>query len=128
MRTVVLSADERDALRDLILDQLGGSDDLSLAITRNDRRTAETLGGVYHDYLTLMCWDLGWRDGGGTVESLSTPDDMRARACGRLREAAQDGYWVKDRLALEAIERRNRLVLDVCTRELAASNEPAAST
>jgi hypothetical protein len=127
MSTIELSAEERDALRDLILDRLSGSDDLGLAITRKDYRMTENLAGIYRDYLTLMLLDLGWGDRSGPVDGLSTPVDILDRVFARVWEAAKDGYWVKDRSAVEAIEGRNRLVLDLCERVLGPSSEPAAS-
>ncbi len=115
---------EREALRDLILDKLSGIDDLGLAIGRKDYRKAEHLAQLYHDYLAVILVDLGWGDHGDAVDSFTSPPEVLARVCGRLREAAESphDFLKKDRSAAEELEDRNQLVLEACNRVLGAQS------
>lgn len=124
MSAARVSTEERDALRDLILDKLSGIDDLGLAISRKDHRKAEHLAQLYHDYLTVILVDLGWGDRGPSADALASPPEVVARVCGRLREAAESPheFLKKDRLAAEQLEDRNRLVLEACNRALRAQS------
>jgi hypothetical protein len=124
MSTVRVSAEERDALHDLLLDKLSGIDDLGLAISRKDFRKAEYLAQLYHDYLTVVLVDLGWRDHGDAAGRFTSPPEVLARVCGRLREAAESphDFLEKDRSAAEELEGRNRLVLEACNRLLSSQS------
>ncbi len=117
-----LTAEEREAVQEAILERLCGCNDLAAAIGRSDSRRAEYLGGVYHDYLTLLLRDLGWslwNGSGRGIDSFSTDDAVLARVFGRLLpDTARDarGFIGKDRAASEKLARRNQLVLRVAGR------------
>jgi len=127
---IELQPEERDALHDLVLDKLGGIDDLGLAIARKDHRKAEHLGQVYHDYLTVILVDLGWSEEGRAEPSLQSPPDVLARVFSRLREAAESPHHFldKDRSGAERVEERNRLVIAACNRILDSSGAGSSSS
>jgi hypothetical protein len=113
-----ITAEQRDALYDRVLDRLSGIGDILLAANSKDFATADRLGREYSDELTLVCDGLGW---GGNSESevieLKTPPELLRRVFGRLRDAtasereAQARSWDESR----TLEERNRLVDQACT-------------
>jgi hypothetical protein len=114
---VTITAEQRDALYDRILDRLSGIGDVWLAANSQDFATAERLGREYSDELRLVHDDLGWGDGpdSGAVELESSPDVLR-RVFARLRDTtaterkAQATGWAESR----NLEERNRLVSEAC--------------
>lgn len=123
MTTVTITAAQRDALYDRILDRLSGIGDVWLAASAENFAVAERLGREYSDELRLLLDDLGLGDGptGGTIELTSPPDVLR-RVFGRLGESAaterakQEPGWQESR----ALEDRNRLVAEACQLVLTA--------
>jgi len=86
--SLTITAAQRDALRDLILDRILGIDDLRHVVTAGDYQAAERLAWEYSDALRLVSEDLGWGEGPpGSIE-LKTPPDVLERACTGLRELA----------------------------------------
>ena len=123
---VVISAEQRDALYDRILDRLSGIGDVWLAADSEDYDTADRLGREYSDELRLVLDDLGWGDGPDeTAIELTTPPEVLRRVFGRLREttaserAAQATIWAESR----GLEERNRLVGEACEAVLRALRE-----
>jgi hypothetical protein len=114
--TLTLSASQRDALYDQILDRLSGIGDIELAINGEDYERAERLGREYSDDLCLLLDDLGLGDGAGEWVELSSPPEVLKRVLPRLRRLAtrhtegQEAEWIE----LEALRRRNRLVVEAC--------------
>jgi hypothetical protein len=121
-----ISAQQRDALYNQIVDRLSGIDDIRLAIDAGNFDAAERLGREFSDLLRLVGDDLGWGTGGaGTIELSTLPDVLR-RALARLREmaASHDRSNQELRDELRENEGRNRLVVEACDgalAELAAS-------
>lgn len=120
-----ISAEQRDALYDRILDRLSGIGDVWLAASTERYDTADRLSREYSDELRLVLDDLGWGDGPeGGVELKTDPTILR-RVFTRLREssaserAAQATSWAESRV----LEERNRLVGETCDRVLAALGE-----
>jgi hypothetical protein len=115
---LTVTAVQRDALYDRIVDRLSGIGDIWLAAESKDYETADRLGREYSDELRLLLDDLGW--GGSLAESrpvvLKTPPDVLRRVFGRLREstaterAAEATRWAES----EMLEQRNRLVGEAC--------------
>jgi hypothetical protein len=114
---VTITADQRDALYDRILDRLSGIGDVWLAANSQDFTAAERLGREYSDELRLVLDDLGWGDGPDSdpVELESSPDVLR-RVFARLRDTtatereAQATSWAESR----NLEERNRLIGEAC--------------
>ena len=118
--TLTITADQRDALYDQIVDRLNGIDDIWLAVRAENYELAERLGRAYSDDLRLVTDDLGWGDGPGGPVELSTPPDVLHRALSRLRDAAmshaasQEKEWSEFRQS----EERNHLVVEACSQVL----------
>lgn len=114
---VMITAEQRDALYDQILDRLSGIGDVWLAASAEDYETADRLGREYSDELRLVHDDLGWGDGPHeeTIR-LAAPADVLRRVFGRLRESAMGERaqsaprWAESRKH----EERNRLVFEAC--------------
>lgn len=125
---VTITAGQRDALYDHILNRLSGIDDVWIAASRADYDTADRLGRQYSDELRLVLDDLGWGDGpGGEQIELTTDPDVLRRVFGRLRDSAaserasQATSWEESRI----FEERNRLVGEACAAVLSALEEAA---
>ncbi len=85
---VTITAEQRDALYDRILNRLSGIDDVWMAASSADYDTADRLGREYSDELRLVLDDLGWGDGpGGEAIELTTEVDVLRRVFGRLRDS-----------------------------------------
>jgi hypothetical protein len=119
--TPTITAQERDALYDQILDRLSGIGDIELAIKVENYVAAERLGREYSDDLRLLLDDLGLGEGDGEPVELTSPPDVLRRVLPRLRDlavshsASQREDWAETR----EIEERNRLVAEACQSVLA---------
>jgi hypothetical protein len=67
--SLTITAAQRDALYDQILDRLSGIGDIELAIQLENYDAAERLGREYSDDLRLLLEDLGIGDGSGEPSS-----------------------------------------------------------
>jgi hypothetical protein len=114
--SLAISAEQRDALYDQILDRLSGIGDIELAIGAERYEEAERIGREYSDDLRLLLDDLGIGAGGEAVELTSPPEVLR-RVLPRLRRIAEGHTAGLQAAFAEAreIERRNRLVAEACT-------------
>ncbi len=117
---VIISADERDAHYDQIIDKLSGIGDVWVAAEREDFPLADQLAREYRDELLLVD-DLGWgpRPNRESVHLGAAPDVLH-----RIFERFQ-GSVVTERADLEArriedqqLEDRNQLVGEACDRVL----------
>ena len=115
---VTITAEQRNALYDRVLDRLSGIDDILLAAGAEDFATADRLAREYADELMLICDGLGWGSSSESdVVELSTPPELLRRVFARLRDAAasereaQARSWDESR----SLEERNRLVDEACT-------------
>jgi hypothetical protein len=119
--SLTITAAQRDALYDQILDRLSGIGDIELAIQMENYGAAERIGREYSDDLRLLLEDLGIGDGNGGPVALTTPVDVLRRTLPRLRKLADDHTaglepeWI---LASE-LKERNRLVSEACESVLA---------
>jgi hypothetical protein len=118
---LTISAAQRDALYDQILDRLSGIDDVWFAARAKNYDAARRLGREYSDDLRLLTDDLGWGKGRGGDVELSTPPDVLRRALSRLRDAAATHHASQEGLRAEIreAEERDRLVVEACRRVLA---------
>jgi hypothetical protein len=116
-----ITAAQRDALYDQILDRLSGIGDIELAIQAESYEVAERLGREYSDELRLLLDDLGFGDHRREPVELSAPPAVLRRVLPRLRELAQghtaslEAEWIEAR----QVEERNRLVAEACEAVLA---------
>jgi hypothetical protein len=119
--TPTITAQERDALCDQILDRLSGIGDIELTIQAENYVAAERLGREYSDDLRLLLDDLGLGDGNGEPIKLTSPPEVLRRVLPRLRDlavshsASQEEEWAEVR----EIQERNRLVTEACRSVLA---------
>jgi hypothetical protein len=121
---VTITAAQRDALYDRILDRLSGIGDVLLAVSSDDFPTADRLGREYSDELMLVCDGLGWgaRSGSAVIELSNARPELLLRVFARLRDdaaserEAQARSWDESR----TLEERNRLVDEACTSVLGA--------
>jgi hypothetical protein len=123
--TLTITAEQRDALYDQIVDRLSGIGDVWLTVCAENYDAAQRLGREYSDDLRLVTDDLGWGDGpGGTIE-LSTPPDVLRRSLSRLRDAAmsRDASQQELRAEVQEDEQRNQLVAEACRHVLTDLDE-----
>jgi hypothetical protein len=119
--SLTITAAQRDALYDQILDRLSGIGDIELAIQAENYAAAERLGREYSDDLRLLLDDLGFGDGNGEPVELTAPPEVLRRVLPRLRELANshtaslEPEWIEAR----EITERNRLVSEACEAVLA---------
>jgi hypothetical protein len=111
-----ITAPQRDALYDQILDRLSGVGDVWLAVCAENYGAAERLGRTYADDLRLLLDDLGWGEGTGEAIELTTAPDILRRALTRLRDAASglDASQQKERAEVQQSQQRSRLVVEAC--------------
>ena len=118
---LTITAEQRDALYDQLLDRLSGIGDIEIAIDAKNYDTAERLGREFSDDLRLLLDDLGLGEGSGEPVELSSPPAVLRRVLPRLRELAEAHAAALDEEVAEAAElkSRNRLVADACKTVLA---------
>jgi hypothetical protein len=75
----IITAAQRDALYDQILDRLSGIGDIEVAIQARDYEHAERIGREYSDDLRLLLDDLGIGEGDGGSVELNTPPEVLRR-------------------------------------------------
>ena len=116
-----ITAEQRDALYDQILDRLSGIGDVWLAVCAENYDAVDRLAQTYADDLRLVLDDLGWGDGPGGPIELSTPPDVLRRVLTRLRDAAVglDASQQEERAEAQESAQRNRLVVEACRHVLA---------
>lgn len=128
--TITISAAQRDALYDQILDRLSGIGDIETAIQSERYDAAERIGREYSDDLRLLLDDLGIGDGKGEPVELSAPPEVLRRILPRLRELAiNHTAGLKPELAeVQAVTERNRLVSEACEVVLAELDTAATGS
>jgi hypothetical protein len=130
MMSIRISAAQRDALYDQILDRLSGIGDIEVAIRSQNYDAAERLGREYSDDLRLLLDDLGVGDGHGEPVALTAPPEVLRRVLPRLRELAERHTAGLEPELVEAheVRERNRLVSEVCEAVLADLDKKPASS
>lgn len=116
MTVPAITAAQRDALYDQILDRLSGIGDIEVAIQARNYDYAERIGREYSDDLRLLLDDLGIGEGDGGPVELNTPPEVLRRVLPRLRDGAMDHTSALEREVAEVFELkdRNRLVAEAC--------------
>jgi hypothetical protein len=117
--TPTITAAQRDAIYQQILDHLRRADDLALLVEQDDLGAARRLAREVTDDLQLVLDGLGWGETSSGVVELPLPADQLRRTFARLRERA-----VEQREATsEAIEagapyERAVIVIETCDQVL----------
>ena len=111
-----ITAAQRDALYDQLLDRLSGIGDIEVAIQARDFENAEQIGREYSDDLRLLLDDLGIGDGNGEPVELTAPPELLRRALPRLRRTAVGHTAALEREAAEVgdLKDRNSLIATAC--------------
>ena len=119
--SLTITAAQRDALYDQILDRLSGIGDIEVAIRAENYEIAERLGREYSDDLRLLLDDLGLGDREHGPIELSAPAEVLRRVLPRLRQLAQAYTASQEAELIEVTEimERNRLVAEACETVLA---------
>jgi len=120
--SVTISALQRDALYDQILDRLSGIGDIEVAIQAQNYHDAKRIGREYSDDLRLLLDDLGIGDGDGQPVALTTSPDVLRRVLPRLRERAENhsAGLRPELIEVHEVTERNRLVSEACETVMAA--------
>ena len=128
--SLTISAAQRDALYDQILDRLSGIGDIELAIAAKNYEDAERIGRDYCDDLRLLLDDLGLGEGDGQPVELSSAPELLRRILPRMRKQADDYTASLEPEAIEVheITERNRLVSQACEAVLSGLGGTAAGT
>jgi hypothetical protein len=111
-----ISAEQRDALYELTLDQLSGIGGGESAPVTEEEIGVQVLGQECSDDLRLLLDDLGVGHGnGGPVQLISNPDALR-RTLPRLQSLAelQAGRLDREFAESDRIRSRNLLVTQAC--------------
>jgi hypothetical protein len=127
--SLTITAAQRDALYDQVLDRLSGIGDIEVAIQSENYDAAERIGREYSDDLRLLLDDLGFGGGNGEPVELTAPADVLRRVLPRLRDLAE-GFTVSlEREWIETSEtrERNRLISEACEAILADLDGAGAS-
>ena len=128
--SATITAAQRDALYDQILDRLSGIGDIEVAIQAENYDAAERLGREYSDDLRLLLDDLGIGGGNGEPVELTTPPEVLRRVLPRLRElainhtASLEPEWAE----VHEVKERNRLVSEACEAVLAGLDGSVSGT
>jgi hypothetical protein len=124
---ITISARQRDALYDQILDRLTGIGDIEMAIQAEKLEEADRLAREYSDYLQLLANDLGVGEGSGETIELTTPPEALRRALVRLRElAVGHASGLETQLdEIQTIRVRSRHIAAACASVLEELDDPA---
>jgi hypothetical protein len=119
--SLTITAAQRDALYDQILDRLSGIGDIELAIQAENYDDAERIGRNYSDDLRLLLDDLGIGDGDGEPVELTTSPEVLRRVLPRLRQLALNytAALKPEMVEVQEVSERNRLVSEACEAVLA---------
>jgi hypothetical protein len=111
-----ITAAQRDALYDQILDRLSGIGDIELALALENYDAAERIGREYSDDLRLLLDDLGIGEGSGAPLDLKTDPEVLRRSLPRLRELAEghSAGLQQEWAEADRLRERNRLVAEAC--------------
>jgi hypothetical protein len=119
--TVTITAAQRNALYDQVLNRLSGIGDIVLAIKLENYDLAERLGREYSDDLRLLLDGLGFGNGDGQAVELTASPEVLRRVLPRIRDwaldlaANQEPEWAE----ASKMKQRNQLVVETCEAVLA---------
>jgi hypothetical protein len=120
--SLTITAAQRGALYDQLLDRLSGIGDIEIAIQAENYEDAERIGREYSDDLRLLLDDLRFGEGEGEPVTLTTSEEVLRRILPRLRQSAQGHAAILESELVEAHEarERDRLVSEACDAVLTA--------
>jgi hypothetical protein len=115
-----ITPEQRDAIYELVREELTGFEDLMRAVDRGDLETAYRLGRLHSDCLRLIMDGVGWGEHHGRRVSLSIPEEELQGILRRLRDRAANLYE-RERPEMEELQiwERTGLVRDTCDELLA---------
>jgi hypothetical protein len=118
--SLTITAVQRDALYDQILDRLSGIGDIEVAIQAERYEAAERIGREYSDDLRLLD-DLGIGDRNRDPVELTAPPEVLRRVLPRLRELAErhTSGLEPELIEVSQVVERNRIVSEACESVLA---------
>lgn len=120
--TATITAAQRDAIYQQIIDRLSVAGNLSMLVEQNDLGAARRLARELTDNLALVLEALGWSEtiSGGAVE-LALPADQLRRTFARLRERASEQREESSQGVVEAptLHERSSIVIEACDQVLA---------
>lgn len=118
---LTISAEQRNALYEQIMERLSGIGDVWLAASAQNFDLASRLAREFSDDLRLIVDDLEFGEGTGTSVELVTPPVVLRRVLTRLCASAidQDKAEAPDRAVVMQLEARNSLVVRTCQAILA---------
>lgn len=123
--SLTITAEQRNALYDQILDRLSGVGDLWMVIAAGRFEEADRLGRALSEDLRLIVDDLGWGDGDGDPVELTAPPDVLRQALDRhchdalRREASEIVERIETRGEMRQTRERNRQIVAACCGVLA---------
>jgi hypothetical protein len=122
-----ITAAQRDALYDQVLDRLSGIGDIAIAIGAENYDTAERLGREFSDDLRLLLDDLGLGDGSGVPVDLTSPPEILRRILPRLSESAKahSEFLETECSEVKEVRERNRIVTEACKSVMAELDQEA---
>jgi hypothetical protein len=114
--SLTITASQRDALYDQILDRLSGIGDIEVAIQAENCDAAERIGREYSDDLRLLLDDLGIGEGDGKPVELTALPEVLRRVLPRLRQLAlnHSASLEPEMVEVQEVSERNRLVSEAC--------------
>lgn len=127
---LVLTTDERNALRDQIFDRLPGIDDVWLSAKTGDFEAAHRLAREYADDLQLLNECLGWDENPDSEQfPLDLPADLLKRVFTRHGQLAlmRDTEEEKERSDLRDNREANVFLIETCKRALAKVDPPCGA-
>lgn len=101
---LTITASQRDALYEEILNRLGGIEAVWYATKDEDHETATRLGWEFSDLLRFVVEDLGFGPGTGETIGLSTPVDVLRRVLKRLDYLGKESRQTEEAKRAEAEE------------------------
>lgn len=124
---IVLTPDQRNALRDQIFDRLPGVSDVWLHAQSGKFDMARRLGGEFADDLRMLNDCLGWEEEEDSKEFPATlPTDLLKRVFTRHRQIARqrDAGEDSERVELRENKEANEFLIETCTRALVEIDAP----
>jgi hypothetical protein len=119
--TPTITAAQRDAIYQQILDHLRRAGDLSLLVEQDDLGAARRLAREVTDDLQLVLDALGWGETSSGVVELALPADQLRRTFARLRErAVEQREATSQAVEARAPYERAVIVIETCDQVLAS--------
>lgn len=118
---LTFTVDQRNAVRDAIVDRLNGIDDIRLLVERGDFDGARRLGEGYADDLRLLNDGLGWGEEATGAVQVDLSVDLLERALSRhcYYALAIEASEIADRTDLTRRQEVNLFLIETCSRLLA---------